>query len=167
MLLKNENSRFEMTVIGYQFPEILDEEYDSNWLIIEIRASSLEGSWSISNPCMLTIELVDLADWLDDVANGKGTINTRLDFFEPCLCFEVTGLEPKKLCVHLNEELKPVSLRDNDSNSDAAICIEFEITLETLKNAVTSLRDCLRDFPIRAGAEETLRNRSLTYIKID
>lgn len=167
MLLKNENSRFEMTVIGYQFPEILDEEYDSNWLIIEIRASSLEGSWSISNPCMLTIELADLADWLDDVANGNGTINTRLDFFEPCLCFEVTGLEPKKLCVHLNEELKPVSLRDNDSKRDTAICIEFKVTPQALKDAAASLRSYLRFFPIRAGAKKTLCNRSITYIEID
>lgn len=77
MLLKNEKSYFEMIVTNYEFPEIHDDRYDSNWLIIEIRVTLAKGSWSASYPCMLTDELANLADWLDTLADGKIT-STRL-----------------------------------------------------------------------------------------
>ncbi len=166
MLLKNQNSHFEMTVIDYEFPEVHDDRYDSNWLIIEIRATLAKDSWSASYPCMLTGELADLADWLDAVADGK-TTSARLDFIEPNLHFEVTESEPKKLCVYIDAELKPAEVPSNDSGIDEAIRIEFELIPAELKDAVVSLRAHLQAFPIRAGAEKTLRNIKITCIEID
>jgi hypothetical protein len=166
MLLKNQNSLFEMTVIDYEFPEPHDDRYDSNWLIIEIRATHAKDSWSASYPCMLAGELADLADWLDEVAEGKIT-SARLDFIEPNLHFEVKESEPKKLCVYIDAELSPAGALGDDSGIDEAIRIEFELIPAELKDAVVSLRTSLRAFPIRAGAEKKSRNISITCIEID
>lgn len=57
MLLKNEHSRFEMTVIDYQFHGLLDSTYDSNWLVIE----PFHKSWSASDPCVLTFMIFQLS----------------------------------------------------------------------------------------------------------
>lgn len=141
-----------MTVIDYEFPEVHDDQYDSNWLIIEIRATRAKDSWSASYPCMLTGELAELADWLDAVADGKNT-TARLDFIEPNLHFEVTESEPKKLCVYIDAELKLAGVLGDDSGIDEAICIEFELIPAELKDAAISLRTYLRTFPIRASAE--------------
>lgn len=153
MLLKNRNSHFEMTVIDYEFPEVRDDRYDSNWLIIEIRATHAKNSWSASYPCMLTGELAELADWLDAVADGKNT-TLQLGFFEPNLHFEVTESAPKKLCVYIDAELKPAGVLGDDSGIDDPIRIEFELIPAELKDAVVSLRTYLRAFPIRAAGAE-------------
>lgn len=152
MLLKNQNSHFEIIVIDYEFPQVHDDRYDSNWLIIEIRATRAKDSWSASYPCMLTGEVADLADWLDAVANGKNT-TARLDFFEPNLHFEVTESEPKKLYVYIDAELKPAGVLGDDSGIDDPIRIEFEHIPAELKDTAVSLRTYLKAFPIRAGAE--------------
>ncbi|MBK7365588.1 MAG: hypothetical protein IPI97_11550 [Nitrosomonas sp.] len=152
MLLKNEKSYFEMIVTNYEFPEIHDDRYDSNWLIIEIRVTLAKGSWSASYPCMLTDELANLADWLDTLADGKIT-STRLGFFEPNLYFEVTELEPRKLYVYLDAEFKSAGVLGNDSDIDEPDCIEFEIIPKELKDAVVSLRTCLQAFPNRTYAD--------------
>lgn len=142
-----------MTVIDYEFPEVHDDRYDSNWLIIEIRATHAKDSWSASYPCMLTGELAELADWLDAVADGKNT-TLQLGFFEPNLHFEVTESAPKKLCVYIDAELKPAGALGDDSGIDDPIRIEFELIPAELKDAVVSLRTYLRAFPIRAAGAE-------------
>lgn len=142
-----------MTVIDYEFPEVRDDRYDSNWLIIEIRATHAKNSWSASYPCMLTGELAELADWLDAVADGKNT-TLQLGFFEPNLHFEVTESAPKKLCVYIDAELKPAGVLGDDSGIDDPIRIEFELIPAELKDAVVSLRTYLRAFPIRAAGAE-------------
>ena len=142
-----------MTVIDYEFPEVHDDRYDSNWLIIEIRATRAKDSCSAAYPCMLTGELAELADWLDAVADGKNA-TLQLGFFEPNLHFEVTESAPKKLCVYIDAELKPAGVLGDDSGIDDPIRIEFELIPAELKDAVVSLRTYLRAFPIRATSAE-------------
>ena len=44
MLLKgNEATEFELKVIGYQFPDLEKEEYDSDWLSIQIHVVHPKG----------------------------------------------------------------------------------------------------------------------------
>ena len=35
----------ELTLVGYQFPEMAHEPYDSNWLIIEVDVTTPDQSW--------------------------------------------------------------------------------------------------------------------------
>jgi hypothetical protein len=40
----------------YQFPEITDDEWNSNWLIITGEAVLEDKSWSFRDPCLTTFE---------------------------------------------------------------------------------------------------------------
>lgn len=78
MLLKNEHSRFEMTVIDYQFHGLLDSTYDSNWLVIE----PFHKSWSASDPCVLTFMIFQLSTgraWEPRIRSNRLLHHTPLD----------------------------------------------------------------------------------------
>src|SRR4051812_43563925 len=80
----------ELKIVGYQFPALATEEYDSNWLQIQIRATIPEGSWTTTDPCLLTYEAAELADWFDAVHEGRASDDV-LGFLEPNLRFEIRG----------------------------------------------------------------------------
>jgi hypothetical protein len=45
---------FKLTLVGYQFPEMTREPYDSNWLMIEVDVTTPHRSWRASDPCLLS-----------------------------------------------------------------------------------------------------------------
>src|SRR5262245_20140283 len=97
----------EMQIRGYQFPELETEQYDSNWLIIEGVATHPEGNWRFIDPCLLTYELRELADWLSELAAGR-SLSDKLDFIEPNLGFEPTRVaEQPLLRVYFELESRP------------------------------------------------------------
>ena len=49
-----------MSLVGYQFPDLEDDEYDSNWLNVKIEVSNERGKWSAIDPALLTYEV----EWL-------------------------------------------------------------------------------------------------------
>ena len=49
---KNGNS-FSLEIVGYQFPEITDCDYDSNWLVIQIAVTNPDGTWTARDPSCL------------------------------------------------------------------------------------------------------------------
>ena len=49
MHLKNASGEsLRLTIIGYQFPEITEEYYDANWLLVSIEATLDKGSCCFS-----------------------------------------------------------------------------------------------------------------------
>ena len=78
----------ELRILGYQFPDLSDAEYDSNWLHIEGHVNHPRGIWSFRDPCLLTYEVSRLADWLDAVARNE-SVPSEIGFTEPNLSFRV------------------------------------------------------------------------------
>jgi hypothetical protein len=52
----NGNS-FQLRIIGYEFPDIKDDYYDSNWLMIQIDVISSEITWRATFPSIITFEV--------------------------------------------------------------------------------------------------------------
>lgn len=98
----SDGSLFEMRVVGYQFPEIQDEEYDSNWLLIQIHLVHPRGEWTTVDPCLLTYEVEELADWFDAIARGDH-VDAEQHFIEPNLLFRLRdqGANGRTLAVYL------------------------------------------------------------------
>src|ERR1700738_540527 len=65
-----DGSSFHLKLVGYQFPEKVNEEWDSNWLIIYIAMNLPQGAWSVTDPFLLTYEVRSLADWFDAIASN-------------------------------------------------------------------------------------------------
>ena len=82
MLLAGRNGdQFELNLLGYQFPKIEDDEWDSNWLKIRISATNERGSWTATDSSLVTREVMLLADWLQAIAD-RNEAGTELEFTE-------------------------------------------------------------------------------------
>lgn len=130
-------------VEGYQFPDILDDEWDSNWLIITGDAVLDGKPWSFRDPCLTNFEMQRLADWLDQVAAGTAE-KAFCGFTEPNLDFERVSDGSIRIGLSL-EALPPWENRDGDLGD-----VGFDIPIGgQLSAAAASLRQILSRYPVR------------------
>jgi len=148
-LSENENTEFELEIAGYQFPDLESEPYDSDWLNITIRVKHPRGSWTTTDPSLLTEEVKDLIHWLEDIADGKN-VNPDEYFTEPNLHFQLPDNNANKLRVYFELECRP-SWAKSTFKDDDELWVEFSVTPEILRNAAESLRSQLQKFPTRVG----------------
>ena len=133
-----------LAIEGYQFPDITDDEWDSNWLIIRGDAVLDGRSWSFRDPCLTTFEVQRLADWLDQVAMGTAE-KSFCGFTEPILDFEWVPGGSIRIGLSL-EALPPWENRDGDLGD-----IGFDVPIGDQLNVSASVfRRLLSQFPVRA-----------------
>jgi hypothetical protein len=139
-----------VTIIGYQYPQLSTEPYDSNWLMIHIHATNSQGTWSATDPCLLTYEVSRLADWLEGVAVGTNT-KTTCRFIEPCLHFQLDkdAVGKQELRIYLELELRPPWAPSKYAGQED-LWLAFPRSLIDLQAAATMLRHQLDQYPQRA-----------------
>lgn len=139
-----------MEILGYQFPRLENEPYDSDWLNITIRVKHPRGSWTATDPSLLTYEVERLADWLEAIADGQ-RVDSDTGFLEPNLNFELRENDgTKKLRVYFELESRP-SWAATDGAGMEDLWVEFSVRPEILRSAAKSLRSQLEKFPTRVG----------------
>lgn len=149
MLLSSATTRVELAILGYQFPAITDDDWDSNWLNIQIHAQDERGSWTATDPCLLTTDLTHLAEWFEATAGRQP--RQRIDFIEPNLAFEVAAIGDDDVTVRVWFELEcrppwaPSNIVDEDG-----YWIDITTPNQVLANAASSLREQLAEYPVRA-----------------
>ena len=148
-LIENESTEFELEIVGYQFPDLEGEPYDSDWLNITIRVRHPRGSWTKTDPSLMTEEVQDLINWLEEIADGK-TVNSDAYFTEPNLHFQLPNNSASKLRVYFDLECRP-SWAKSTFKDDDELWVEFSVTPEILIEAAKSLRLQLQKFPTRVG----------------
>lgn len=47
-----DTTTFQLDIDGYQYPEVTDQAYDSDWLFITIRVTDWRGPWSSTQPIL-------------------------------------------------------------------------------------------------------------------
>jgi hypothetical protein len=105
-LIGNEGEEFRLKVLGYQFPEIKNNEWDSEWLIISGEVLCAQGRWRFRAPCLCTFEVQTLAAWLCDLQVGGP--EREIGFTEPNLRFEhVEKQDSDALLVGFSQESSP------------------------------------------------------------
>ncbi len=154
MLLKSGDEwEFQLQILGYEYPEIVDTEYDSNWLMISLRGRAPGCSWQATDPCLLTWEVVELAAWLAALAGPTAEVITdTLEFSEPTLSFELAGKPEEMVTLRVNFGL---DVRPTWAPGHAARMenwIELQLTSYDLQTAAKSLLSQLSKFPPRANA---------------
>jgi hypothetical protein len=140
--------RLELHLRGYQFPDLTDVESDANWLQVGLEIETPEGTWSATEPCLMTWEAAELARWIANVANGlpQGPFQ---DFVEPCLSFG-HEVEPggSTIRVRLSHEFSPPWVDYHEG-----IRLTFPGVPRDLQAAADALAEEVRACPPRAGAE--------------
>ena len=84
MIIREENNKksFELNIVGYQFPDIKNDEFDSNWLMTNIKVKGLNKPWEATDPMLLTFEVEKLVKWFEDILNNREN-TIEIYFTEP------------------------------------------------------------------------------------
>lgn len=143
---------FELKIQGYQFPNIIIDKWDSNWLSLQIIVNSKEGSWKTVDPFLLTWELESLCEWFEKIAsneNVKASIGAE-DFIEPLIKFEIIRISDKDLTlrIYFEGELLP-PWRNKGYVGEYDFFIELDLKIEHLLKAIKSLKKEMLNFPQR------------------
>lgn len=139
----NGNS-FKLEIVGYEFPNIKDDYYDSNWLMIQIDVISSQGIWNATFPALLTFEVEQLVNWLNSSDSIKNNPQ-GCGFIEPCLDFQFTSKADGQLFLNIQfgNEMSPNWAPSNEFE------IEFPVSDIDLSQAAKDLRLELENFPQR------------------
>ena len=158
MLLRGgEGSELRLDVVGYQFPDVEADPWDSNSLLVAVRVVSAHGTWEAIDPCLTTWEAVHLQRWLAALATGDASA-VRIAFNEPNMRLSVNGLAPdfSRARVHACFELetRPPWLPGPASGRDT-LCVDLDLPRAALRDAAVDLARQLKRFPLR-GDDPTL-----------
>jgi len=146
-LTGEEGVAFELTVESYEFPEIEDEPWDSNWLLVRGRIKHPRGSWSFFEPCLTTWEIELIARWLERLVTGEVS-RSALDFNEPNLRFLFAVQPVFAVEVRFAYECAPPWI-DPEIPTMEGVGVLFPLSFNDLKEAARNLRQNLLRFPPR------------------
>lgn len=142
------DQKIELNIINYQYPDHIDElyhQYDSNWLIVNVKVLSNFGDWEATDPALLTFDFEKMIEWFDNLSKNIEPKNTELIFTEPSfLLFLENSYEDeiKKIKIELDMEL-----RKNENNDESYV--EIHANNEELSRISNELRKELSKFPTR------------------
>ena len=140
--------RFELRVIGYEFPNLEHDRYgyDRNWLQVELELRSGNSTLSYVDPCLLTWELIALKDWLASIAAGD-VKQRRITFIEPTLSLTALQLKPS-IVIRLTLTVDKLVPSPFD-HSPEVHHLNLHATTEELRRAVAELSRMAASFPER------------------
>lgn len=147
-LIALSEQRFEMRIVGYQFPELSGDSDDSNWLRIAIDVVHPRGAWSSIDASLLTYEAARLAAWLEAIAIGERESHEE-GFTEPNLSFRlVDGAGASALRVYFELESRP-RWAQSRTVGEEDLYVEFPLSELDLATAANELRKQLKRYPER------------------
>jgi len=141
------NQIVELRITNYEFPEITDCEFDSNWLLIYLKVKSDFGNWQTINPSLLNSDVQHIINWFEKIANSEKVASNYLDFLEPNLVFELKKLNSDNKLIRIIFDLES---RPQNANDDIEYFVDVEFTNAELRKVATDLKKELKPFPIRA-----------------
>ncbi len=158
--LSDHANTVDLRPLRYQFPAVGGDPYDDNWLIIGGSVTTPDGSWSFSDPCLLTHEARAVAAWLRSVAAGTAAVTDPDDdgelspdtwFVEPVLAFSLAarGDAEAVLRVHLSLEAAPPWQQGDDRADIYQFVVEVRLDKAELLEAADQWELALESFPAR------------------
>jgi hypothetical protein len=152
-ILENDRFRLELSVAGYEFPDVLKDPYDANWLVIRAALQSVHGAWrwQVEDAGALTWELADCVAWLRALSAGQTVPVEQYGFSEPDISFEIIRQEDGRvmgLNVNLMDEFQPPTkvLVPRQGN---IVSLRFHTPPEVLQALADGLEEGLTQFPLR------------------
>ena len=144
LLAGSDGQRLEIALHGYRVRHGPSDDY--YFLTVEGHVVHARGSWTFSNPCLLTEEARSLAEWLDAVTQ-RGSYVRKLEFTEPNLRFLVLNSPmPRTLRVYFELEARPPWAPSRVAGEDD-LWVEFAVAELDLESAAASIRRQIESLP--------------------
>jgi hypothetical protein len=140
----------ELAIVGYQFPEVEHDPWESNALLVSLRLVSPAGTWEVVDPCLTTWEARRLAAWLASVAVREPWAGpTSLAEPNVELTAEPDGHDQGRVRVRgrfLLEERPPWS----PATGGGRLSLDLDVARADLARSAMALAVSLADYPLRA-----------------
>ncbi|MEU3823140.1 hypothetical protein AB0E74_26525 [Streptomyces sp. NPDC030392] len=161
MLLNDLSSSVDLRPVRYQFATVRGDSYDDNWLVIEGTVTTPEGSWSFTDPCLLTDEGRQVSAWLRAVAAGtvdvtepdaEGELSPDTWFIEPVVAFSLADRcegGTAVIRVHLSLEAAPPWQQGDDGADIYQYVVEVRLDAAALLHAADEWDLSLASLPPR------------------
>ncbi|CAG0994973.1 hypothetical protein ANAEL_02530 [Anaerolineales bacterium] len=142
------DTSFKLEILGYEFPNITDNYWDSNWLSIQIDVTYSKGNWTAVDSSLTTFEVEELATWLEAVHSKTNKLSSW-SFVEPCLEFQIRKQNRVKvLMIYFELEMLPKWV-ESKGIGFRSFGIEIPISEIDLLQVAKELRLELDKFPQR------------------
>ena len=153
LLVGSGGNELDLSIVGYQFPDVTTDPWDSNWLLVAVRVVSPEGSWDVVDPCLTTWEAKHLVRWLVNAAARDPSAAPAM-FTEPNLTLVARAhpRNPSRVGVRACFQLE---LRPPWVGAGNELCVDLEVDRADLARAAAALLVDLLRFPQR-GDDPTL-----------
>ena len=121
-LADHSGNEFQLVILSYQHPDVHEDRWDSNWLLVSGTVAAAGQKWRFSEPCVTTFELADLADWLDELS-ADGRAPAQFDFTEPHVRFAYVPWPKRTLQLTFTGESAPpaISAHEKERGGDAGV----------------------------------------------
>jgi hypothetical protein len=149
-----DNQLVELTITNYQYPDINDGDWDSNWLNIYLNVKSKVGHWQTVDPSLTTWEVQKLINWFDTLSKNSRPEHTDMSFTESNLSFELLNdftSERKTFRIKFDLESRPKSATD-----DKEYFVDIIADNNELKRLSTELKSELNKYPERKPANNSI-----------
>jgi hypothetical protein len=149
MKLKSDSGNsFELVVLGYEHPDITEDRWDSNWLVVSGRVTAGDQSWRFVEPCVTTFELRELAEWLE----GLGWHDSPdCVFTEPNLLFQYSPRPEPVVRIRFAHESAPPWMT-HEQERISGLTLDFPMSRQQASDLAEEVRNALVDYPERGGA---------------
>jgi hypothetical protein len=149
------NQSVEFRITNYQFPEITNCEYDSNWLLVYLKVKSDCGNWETVDPSLLVSDLKRTIEWFEKLSNDIETDYDSLVFMEPNLEFELTKKYADKKRIRITFDLES---RHPNAKDDEEFYVDCVYNNAELKQIVSELKKEAELYPERAMNKKPAHN---------
>ncbi len=160
VLLSDHANSVELRPLRYQFATAGSNPYDDNWLVIGGTVTTPDGSWSFTDPALLTHEARQVTAWMRAVAAGtvavtqpdaEGYLSPDTWFNEPVLAFSLADRSETGAVIrlHLSLEATPPWQQGDDRASIYQYFVEVRVDTAALLQAADQWDLALASFPTR------------------
>jgi len=136
----------EFKILGYQFPNIVDDEWDANWLRIYLNVKSDFGHWQTVDPSLTTWQVEQLIKFFGDLSQDKEVGDPEMTFTEPNLSFHFIDKTSGTKTILIKFDLES---RPPPGDDDKEYFIIFQFSNEDLTNIAGELTIERDKFPVR------------------
>ena len=159
-----DNQIVEMKITNYQFPQIVDGDYDSNWLNVYLNVKSKIGHWETIDPSLTTWDMQRLINWFENLSNNFEPEYLEVVFLEPNLTFELHNSfdsEIKNIRIIFDSESRPKSAIERKE-----YFVDIVANNNELKRIQLDLKKELDNYPERKSAHNSRYPKLLFFGKL-
>ena len=146
LIAGKDGQQVDIKILGYQYPDNSNNEWDANWLRIYLNVKSNVGQWQTVDPSLTSWEFKQLTEWFADLASDKKTIQNEITFTEPNLSFYIIKKPGDRKIIQIRFDLES---RPQSSSDDKDYFIDFNFSKQDLATISADLKKEYDKFPIR------------------